>query len=64
MCNHVGWLDTIIILKKIRCAFGASNEFQTAPMLSTFINVLDGIYIPRGGSRENKNEAIRVISER
>jgi len=64
ICNHTSWLDTIIILKNIRCAFAASIEFQDAPMLSTFINVLDGIYIPRGGSRENKDLALKVICDR
>lgn len=51
ICNHVSWLDSVVILKNIRCAFAASIEFQNAPLLSTFINVLDGIYIPRGGSK-------------
>lgn len=61
ICNHVSWLDTVILLKNVRPAYGASSEFSKAPLLSTFINTLDGIYIPRGGSRKNKDAALQVI---
>ena len=61
ICNHSSWLDTVILLRHIRPAYGASAEFQKAPLLSTCINNLDGIYIPRGGSRKSKDGALQVI---
>lgn len=64
ICNHVSWLDTAVLMKNVRPAYGASSEFQNAPILSTLINALDGIYIPRGGTRKKKEEALEVIRER
>ena len=38
-------------------AFAPSSEFRGVPLLGTLIDVIDSIYIPRGGSEENKAKA-------
>lgn len=58
VCNHVSWLDCIILIKSVRPAFSPSIEFRNVPLLGTFIDCLDSIYIPRGGSEENKAQAL------
>jgi hypothetical protein len=48
----------VVLVKSIRPAFSPSAEFKNVPLLGTLINVLDSIYIPRGGSEENKAKAL------
>jgi len=62
--NHVSWLDAVIYIKNIRPAFAPSAEFRNVPLLSTLINVIDSIYIPRGGSEEKKAIALQAIRDR
>lgn len=62
--NHVSWLDPVIILKHLRMAFAPSEEFSRVPLISTFIEVVDSIYIPRGGSQEKKAMALSAIRDR
>lgn len=50
--NHCSWLDAVVLLKSLAPAFTPSVEFKNAPLLSTFIDAIDSIYIPRGGSDE------------
>lgn len=62
--NHVSWLDPIIYIKNIRPAFAPSSEFRNVPLLATLIDVIDSIYIPRGGSEEMKAKALSAIKDR
>lgn len=59
ICNHVSWLDCVILIKTIRPAFSPDAAFKNVPLLGTFINCLDSIYIPRGGTAENKKLALQ-----
>ena len=62
--NHCSWLDAVILLKTLIPAFTPSTEFESAPLLSTFIDAIDSIYIPRGGSPEARAAALKVITDR
>ena len=62
--NHISWLDPVVLIKNIRPAFAPSAEFKNVPLLGTLIDVIDSIYIPRGGSEENKAKALAAIRER
>lgn len=64
VCNHVSWLDPVVLIKNIRPAFSPSQEFQGVPLLGTLIDAIDSIYIPRGGSEENKAKALSAIRDR
>jgi hypothetical protein len=57
-------MDVVVLIKCIRPAFSPSAEFRNVPLLGTLIDVLDSIYIPRGGSEENKAGALSSIRER
>ena len=39
-------------------AFAPSAEFKGVPLLGTLMDVIDSIYIPRGGSEESKARAL------
>ena len=64
VCNHVSWLDCIILIKAVRPAFSPGAEFKKVPLLGTFIDCLDSIYIPRGGTDESKKLALEKIMDR
>jgi hypothetical protein len=48
VCNHVSWLDALILIHIITPAFAPSSFFKTVPVFSTTCSVLDSIYIDRG----------------
>ena len=54
VCNHVSWLDPVVMIKEVAPAFAPSSEFKGKPLLGTLIDALDSIYIPRGGSEESR----------
>jgi len=62
--NHVSWLDTVVLIKNVKPAFAPSSEFRNVPILSTLIDSIDSIYIPRGGSEEARNKALTAIKDR
>jgi 1-acyl-sn-glycerol-3-phosphate acyltransferase len=64
VCNHVSWLDPVVLIKEIKPAFSASAEFKNLPLLATLIDTLDSIYIPRGGSEEKRAHALSAIRDR
>ena len=64
VCNHVSWLDPVVLLKNVMPAFAPSAEFKGVPLLGTLMDVIDSIYIPRGGSEESKARALQAIRER
>jgi 1-acyl-sn-glycerol-3-phosphate acyltransferase len=62
--NHVSWIDPVVLIKTIQPAFSPSSEFRNIPVLNKLIDTLDSIYIPRGGSEENKAKALKAIGDR
>lgn len=50
VCNHVSWLDPIVLIKTILPAFSPTSGLCTIPLLATLMDCLDSIYIPRGGT--------------
>lgn len=46
VCNHVSWVDAVLLIKTIRPAFAPSAAFQNVPLFNTLIDVLDSIYMP------------------
>jgi 1-acyl-sn-glycerol-3-phosphate acyltransferase len=52
--NHVSPLDSIVLVKTIAPAFAATSGLQKIPIVSRLVDVLDSIYIPRGGTEARK----------
>lgn len=62
--NHISWLDAVVLIKSIKPAFAPSAEFGTVPLISTLADSIDSIYIPRGGTEQNKAKALAAIRDR
>ena len=54
----------MVLIKNVYPAFSPSSEFRNIPLLCRLIDTLDSIYIPRGGSNENKAKALEAIGNR
>ena len=52
------------MIKEIFPAFAPSAEFKRIPIVKEICNALDSIYIPRGGSKETKDKALKCIKDR
>lgn len=50
VCNHISWLDCIVLILERKPAFAPTAGFRTVPLFNTLIECLDSIYIDRGGS--------------
>ena len=62
--NHVSWLDPMVLITTLYPAFTPSDEFKTYPVFATLIWALDSIYIPRGGTDEDRKKALELLLER
>ena len=54
ICNHVSWLDGMVLLKSLFPAFAPKEELSHVPFMSNLLNAVDSIYMPRGGTEESK----------
>ena len=64
VCNHVSWLDPLILIYIITPAFAPSAYFKTVPVFSTTCSVLDSIYIDRGADEVTRQNIVRTICDR
>lgn len=62
--NHVSWLDPMVMLKEHLPAFSPTSGLKDLPMITTILDGVDSIYIPRGGSEQNKLDALNEIKKR
>ncbi len=45
-------------------ALSLDIEFKKVPLMSNIANVIDSIYIPRGGTEEKRNQVLALIKDR
>jgi len=64
VCNHVSWVDGLVLIKTILPAFAPKEELSGIPLVSHMLNALDSIYMPRGGTPEGRTKAIECIRNR
>ena len=62
--NHVSWHDTMNIWQFIECSFSLDMSFKNDVLMGNLAKVNDSIFIPRGGSDEQRAKAIKIISDR
>ena len=60
----MSWLDPVVLLKSTYAAFSPSAEFASLPIMSTLMDCIDCIYIPRGGDDESRKKALEKIRDR
>jgi len=54
ICNHVTWLDPVVLLVQVFPAFAPNEDLRRVPLVSNLIEALGSIYIPRGGTEEKR----------
>lgn len=64
VCNHVSWLDSLILIYIVTPAFAPSAYFKSVPVFNTTCNVLDSIYIDRGGDDAARQKVVETIVHR
>lgn len=64
ICNHVSWIDTQNLYQFFKLAFTLDIGFKNAPLMSNLGNIVDSIYLPRGGTEEKKLAALNMIKDR
>jgi 1-acyl-sn-glycerol-3-phosphate acyltransferase len=52
VCNHISWLDSLVIGNRLRCAFLAKRELQGWPVVGRVIARIGGISVDRAGGLE------------
>ena len=62
--NHVSWIDTQCLYKYFKLAFSLDMGFKKAPLMGNLGNVVDSIYLPRGGTDEKRMAALNAIKDR
>lgn len=64
VCNHVSWLDALILIYIVTPAFAPNKYFKTVPVFSTTCDVLDSIYIDRGADEVTRQNIVKTIVDR
>ena len=62
--NHVSWLDAIVFGRRFMPAMAPKDTMKHVPLVNTFAIAIGSLFIPRGGTREEKDNILRLIKER
>ena len=64
IANHVSYIDIMLMIKHYLPSVAPKEQLKSTPLVSTYANSLGALYMPRGGSREAKDLALKLIRER
>jgi 1-acyl-sn-glycerol-3-phosphate acyltransferase len=59
VCNHISWLDILVIHATRHCRFVSKSELKTWPLIGTLATGAGTLYI----ERENRKDALRMVKE-
>lgn len=59
VCNHISWLDILVIHATRHCRFVAKSELREWPLIGTLATGAGTLYI----ERENRKDALRMVKE-
>ena len=62
--NHVSWVDTQNIYQYHDVAFALDAGFINVPLMGKLGQMVDSIFIPRGGTEEKRLAALNAIKDR
>ena len=60
ICNHVSWLDILILMGNIGCGFITSKAIASYPFIGTICTCLGSIYVDRLDSKDKSNVMIQL----
>ena len=64
VCNHLTWLDSVILIVAFYTGFVAKAEILKVPLLNKTISGLQSVFIQRAGTEEEKQKCLDLIKER
>ena len=59
VCNHISWLDIVVIHATRHCRFVSKSELRDWPLIGTLATGAGTLYI----ERENRKDAMRMVKE-
>ena len=59
VCNHISWLDIVVIHATRHCRFVSKSELSEWPLIGTLATGAGTLYI----ERENRKDALRMVKE-
>jgi 1-acyl-sn-glycerol-3-phosphate acyltransferase len=59
VCNHISWLDIVVIHATRHCRFVSKSELREWPLIGTLATGAGTLYI----ERENRKDAVRMVKE-
>ena len=59
VCNHISWLDIVVIHATRHCRFVSNSELREWPLIGTLATGAGTLYI----ERENRKDAVRMVKE-
>ena len=59
VCNHISWLDILVIHASRHCRFVSKSELRDWPLIGTLATGAGTLYI----ERENRKDAMRMVKE-
>ena len=59
VCNHISWLDIVVIHATRHCRFVSKSELREWPLIGTLATGAGSLYI----ERENRKDAMRMVKE-
>lgn len=59
VCNHISWLDILVIHATRHCRFVSKSELREWPLIGTLATGAGTLYI----ERENRKDAMRMVKE-
>lgn len=62
--NHVSWVDTQNLYQYYDLAFALDAGFINVPLMGKLGQMVDSIFIPRGGTEEKRLAALNAIKDR
>lgn len=63
VCNHVTWVDSLIVMQHRLYAPAMAAEMAKMPFVGPTSKLLDALYIRRGGTQEEKDKVVQEIGE-
>ena len=64
VANHVSWLDIVMGYGYFFPAFVSKRSVQNMPGIKTIMAAIDGLFVDRAGTVEERQEAAKAIEER
>lgn len=64
VCNHCSWIDAHTLYIWYQISFVLDAGFRGAPIMGQLASMMGSIYVPRGGTEDKREQAVKAIVDR